>query len=801
MSTIIQDVRYTLRSFVKAPGFTAVAILTIALGIGANTAIFTIVNALLIRPLPYPEPDRLVMLWQDVRARGGPVDEWATPGNFVDWRAERAVFETVAAISGWRPTLTGNAEPEALIGEQVSHEYFSALHVSPVLGRNFTTADDVPNAPRVVIISDELWTRRFGRNPSAVGQRITLSGESHEVVGVLPPRVRPIVVTGAELWRPTRLNRANPSRGAIVLRVVARLADGVTHGQAQAALSTLARRLQTAHPDFNEKTDFNVERLHDRVTGQIKPGLVTLAGAVGFVLLIACANIANLLTVRGSSRGRELAVRLALGAGRARMLRQLLTESLLLAAFGGAAGVIVGTWAVNALVALAPASAPRLDEISLDATVLAFTLLLTLATGVLFGLFPALQHSRVDVTHSLKEGGRGTLGAGGRRIRQGLITVEVALALMLLTGGALLIQTFVKLQSAELGFRTEGVLVGFVNPPPASYRTPERRIVFFDQLLERLSAIPGVEHVALSSVLPLAAGDSDTNFVIEGRPQPASPSDAPVTWYRTVSAGYFQAIGMTIVRGRGFAPREAERSVVVNETFVRKYFPNEEPLGRRIRLGGPEVPAATIIGVAADVLGRGAREATRIETFVPYWQLLEGGMSVVLEGRNPASYAGPLRDAVASLDRSIPIVGLRTMEEIFNESVGEPRFFAVLAGGFALLGLALAAIGIYGVMAYVVSQRTTEIGVRMAVGASLSDVFRLVISDGLKLAALGVVIGLGGALLMARSLTKLLYGVAPTDPVVLATTAVMLVAVATVASIVPAWRATRVDPMIALRME
>jgi putative ABC transport system permease protein len=801
MFTIVQDVKYALRAMVKAPGFAAVAILTIALGIGANTAIFTIVNALLIRPLPYPAPDGLVMLWQDMRARGGPADEWATPGNFVDWRAESAVLENVAAVGGWRPTLTGNAEPEALAGEQVSHEYFSVLQVAPVLGRNFASQDDVPNAPRVVIISDELWTRRFGRNPSVIGQRVTLTGDPHEIIGVLPPRVRPIVVAGAELWRPLRLNRANPSRGAVVLRVVARLADGVSDGQAQAALSTLALRLQTAHPDSNEKTGFNVERLHDRVTGQIKPGLVALAGAVGFVLLIACANIANLLTVRGSSRGRELAVRLALGAGRARMVQQLLTESLLLAAFGGIAGVIVGTWAVDALVALAPASAPRLDEISLDATVLAFTLLLTLATGLLFGLVPALQHSRVSVTHSLKDSGRGTTSAGGRRIRQGLITAEIALALMLLTGGALLIQTFVKLQSAELGFRTEGVLVGSVSPPPVAYRTPERRIAFFDQLLERVSAIPGVEQAALASVLPLAAGDSDTNFVIEGRPQPASPSDAPVTWYREVSAGYFDAIGMTIVRGRGFAPREPERSVVVNETLVRKYFPDEEPLGRRIRPGGPEAPAYTIVGVVADARVRGAREETRVETFVPYWQLSEGGMSVVLKGPNPSTYAAPLRDAVTALDRGIPIVGLRTMEEIFSESVGEPRFFAVLAGGFALLALALAAIGIYGVMAYVVSQRTAEIGVRMAVGASMTDVFRLVITDGLKLAALGVVIGLGGAVLIARSLTTLLYGVAPTDPAVLGATAALLVAVAACASIVPAWRATRVDPIIALRTE
>jgi putative ABC transport system permease protein len=801
MSSLAQDVKHALRSFFKAPGFTAVAILTIALGIGANTAIFTIVNALLIRPLPYPEADRLVMLWQDMRARGGPADEWASPGNFVDWRAESSLFESVAAIGGWRPTLTGAAEPEALTGEQVSHEYFSALRIAPIVGRDFTAADDVPNAARVVVISDELWQRRFGRDPSVIGRRLMLSGEPHEVVGILPPRVRPVVVGDAELWRPLRLNRANPSRGAIILRVVARLADGLSQEQSQAGATALAQRLQTVHPGSNERVGFNVQPLHERVTGQIRPGLLALLGAVGFVLLIACANIANLLTVRGSARGRELAVRLALGAGRRRMLRQLLTESLLLAVGGGAAGVLLGIWGVDALVTLAPASAPRLDEISPDGNVLAFSASLTLLTGLVFGALPALQHSRIDLTHSLKDAGRGISGVSGRRLRQGLITAEVALALVLLTGSALLIGTFVKLQSADLGFRTDGLLVGFVSPPVASYKTPEQRIAFFDQLLERAAAIPGVEQAALSSVLPLAAGDTDTNFTIDGRPLPTSPGDAPVTWYRSVSADYFEVIGMRIVRGRSFAAREPERAVVVNETFVRQYFPGEDPLGRRIRPGGPEGQPHTIVGVVADARVGGARAETRVETFVPYWHLAEGGMNLVLKGSNPSSYAGPMREAVASLDRNIPVVGLQTMNEIFSQSVGEPRFFAVLAGAFALLALLLAAIGIYGVMAFAVSQRTTEIGLRMAVGASMSEVFRLVIADGLRLALLGVVIGLGGAIVIARSLTTLLYGVAPTDPVMLGATAAALVLVAALASFIPAWRATRVDPMIALRTE
>ena len=801
MQTLFADVRYAVRSFQKSPGFTAVAILTMAIGIGANAAIFTVVNSLLLRPLPYPDAERLVMLWQDWSQRGGPADEWATPGNFVDWRAEESVFESVAAIGGWRPTLTGGTEPEAIPGEQVSHEYFSVLRIPPAIGRDFRAEDDVPNAPRVAMISHELWQRRFGAAPAAVGQTVQLSGDPHVIIGVLPPNVRPIVNPDAEIWRPLRLPRANPNRGAVILRVVARLNDGVSAARAQAAMTTLAQRLESEYPDFHEKTGFAVEPLHERVTGQIRPGLLALAGAVVFVLLIACANIANLLTVRGSARGRELAVRVALGAGRTRIVRQLLTESVLLALAGGIAGGLVCIWAVDALVAFAPPSAPRMDEVRIDATVLGFATLLTLVTGVLFGVLPALQHSRTDVTRSLKDGARGTTAAGGRRMRQGLITAEVALAVVLLSGGALLVQTFVKLQQAELGFRTGGILVGFVSPPPIAYESSAKRVAFFDQLLERASAIPGVEQAALASVLPLAAGDTDTTFTIDGRPPATSATDTPATWYREVSAGYFDAIGMQLRRGRDFAPREAAPSVIVNETFVRTYFPSEDPIGRRIRFGGPQAQWFTIIGIVGDARVRGARTDTRVETFVPYWQLSEGGLSVVLRGGNPAAFAAPLRHAVAALDRNIPVVAVRTMDEIYGDSIGEPRFFAVLAGGFALLAVALAAIGIYGVMAYLVSQRTAEIGVRMAIGASIGEVFRQVIADGVKLAALGIAVGIGGALLVARGIASLLYGVEPTEPTLLALVAAVVVATAVLASAIPAWRATRVDPMSALRSE
>jgi putative ABC transport system permease protein len=797
----MQDIKYAVRSFVKAPGFVAIAIVTLALGIGANTAIFTVVNALLLRPLPYARPARLVMVWQDLRARGGPADEWATPGNYADWRAETGLFAQIAVISGWRPTLTGGTEPEPIPGEQVSHEYFDVLGISPALGRSFTQADDVPNARRVAMIGDGLWKRRFGGNAAVVGQVVTLSGEPFEIIGVLPPSVRPIVNGLAEIWCPLRLNTASPSRGSIFLRAVARLPEGMPIERAQAAATTLARRLEATYPNYNEKTNFQLTPLHERVVGDIKPGLLALLGAVAFVLLIACANIANLLLARGSSRGREIAVRVALGAGRGRVVRQLLTESLLLAGIGGAAGLLLGVWGVDALVALAPSNAPRVDEIGLDATVFGFAALLTIVTGVLFGLAPALQTSRMDVSHALKDAARGSSGSGGRTMRRGLIAAEIALAVMLLTGGGLLLQTFVKLQSADLGFNPANVLAGLVNPPRTNYDTRAKHRVFYDQMLEKAAAIPGVEKAALASVLPLS-GDNDVGFRIEGRPDPRSQSETPVTWYRQVSAGYFDTMGMTLLRGKAFVDREAAPSVVVNETFVRTYFRDEEALGRRMRFGSSaDAPWFTIIGIVRDAKIRGARESTRVETFVPYWQLTEPGMYIVLKGENVTRFTAPMRQAVASIDPNVPVSGIRTLSEMVGDSIDQPRFFAMLAVAFAVLALTLAAIGIYGVMAYAVSQRTTEIGVRMALGATPSTVLRLVIGDGLRIAGVGLVLGLAGSFLVARALKTLLFGVAAHDPLTFALTAGILVVVAAVASFVPAHRATRVDPVVALRRD
>jgi putative ABC transport system permease protein len=801
MALLIHDLRHSIRLLLRTPGFTIVAALTLALGIGANTAIFTVVNALLLRPLPYAHADRLVMVWQDLRARGGPADEWATPGNYADWRRETGIFQTLAVIAGWRPTLTGAAEPEPLPGEQVSHEYFDVLGVTPAIGRTFSPQDDVPNARRVAVLGHGLWQRRFGGDPAAVGRVVTLGGEPHEIIGVLPPGFRPIVAAPAEVWRPLRLNTANPSRGAVVLRAVARLPEGLPLEKAQAAADTLARQLEAAHPDYNERTGISLVPLQERVVGGIKPGLLALLGAVAFVLLIACANIANLLLVRGSARQRELAVRTALGAGRGRVVRQLLTESLLLALAGGAFGMLIGAWAVDGLVAMAPADAPRLEEIGLDARVLTFAALLTVLTGLLFGLVPALHALRGDITASLKDGARGSGSGSGARLRRVLITAEVALALTLLTGGGLLLQTFLRLQGADLGFDPRNVLVGFVNPPRTSYQSAASFRAFYDQVLERAAALPGVEQAALASVLPLS-GDSDTNFTIEGRAPGRAPSDAPVTWYRLVSAGYFEVMGMTLRRGRSFAAGEAAPSVVVNEAFVRRHFPDEEALGRRVRFGGGDDPWFTIVGVVADAKARGAREAPRVETFAPYWQFTEPGTFVVLKtSTDPALVAAPLKQAVYGIDRDVPVSGVTLLSEMVSDSIEQPRFLATLAVSFALLAVALAAVGIYGVMSYAVSQRTTEIGVRMALGATPREVFRLVVGDGLRLTAIGIAIGVTGSVLVARWLTSLLFGVGAGDPLTLGATSAALLAVAGLACYLPARRAARVDPMVALRAQ
>ena len=803
MHGLLQDLKYALRMVARAPGFTAVVAVTLALGIGANTAIFSVVYSLLLRPLPYRDPDRIAMVWQDMTARGGPAREFTTPGNFVDLAGEHETFESVAAVRGWQPTITGLGDPEPLVGEQVSFEYFTVLGIAPERGRDFTLQDDSAGSARVAIISHGLWVRRFGADPGALGRQVTLGGEPHEIVGVMPDSFRPAIVPNAELWRPARLNRASPARGMVILRTIARLGPGLDLERTRVAARALGDRLQLAHPDANQGVTFAVIPLHEQIVGDIRPSLLVLLAAVGFVLLIACANVANLLLARGSSRRREIAVRLALGARRTRVVRQLLTESLLLAVCGGVLGVLVGTWSVDALSAMLPSNMPAIRGAQIDRHVLAFAAAVTLGTGVLFGLMPSLQASRHPLGQGLKDGARGAGERHGQRARRSLVVAQIAIALVVMVGSGLLLRTFLRLQSANLGFEPADVLIGSVITPQAKYPNGEALIALYDRLLERVAALPGVRTAALTSIVPLG-GDNDMDVSIEGQPPPP-PGQETTTWYRLVSADYMKAMGIALRQGRGFVPREPTLSVIVNETAARRFWPGQDPVGRRVRFGSETRPSFTVIGVAGDVSMRGPRGEARAEMYLPYWQFPEPGTNIVLRSSaGPASVeslTSSLRAAVRSIDPDMPVSNIAPMKRIVESSIAQPRLLAVLVSVFAALAMTLAAIGIYGTMSYSVAQRTAEIGVRMALGATRQDVFGLVARDGLLLAGAGIAIGTTAAVLMGRSLATLLYAVTPGDPLTFVVTVAASLAAALAATVLPARRATRVDPLVALRSE
>jgi putative ABC transport system permease protein len=797
---VIQDLRHALRLMLKSRSLTLVAMLTLALGIGANTAIFTVINALLLRPLPYADPDRLVMVWVDLRAKGGPATEWTGPANHFDWKAQTDVFDGVTTLRGWNASLSGDALPESFLGEQTTYEYFDVLGVPPELGRGFRPSDDIPNAPRVVVLSHGLWMDRFGGDRNVIGRMVSINGERHEIIGVMPASFMSGLATNARLWRPMRLNPANPARSLAVFHTIGRLKRGVSLPQARASLDLLAKRLEREHPETDTGKGINPVPLQEQKVGNAKPALFMLLGAVGFVLLIACVNIANLLLARASGRLREIAVRRALGADRMRIVRQLLTESIVLSVFGGAAGVLLGVWGVSALKAIAPDGTPRIDEVSIDRTVLLFAAALSLATGIIFGLVPAWHAARDQFSGALKQGGRGQAGESGRRARRALVVAEIALALVLLVGGGLLIRTFLALQHADLGFTSEHVLTGFILPPPFVYKTGEQRRAFYDAVLERTAALPGVKQAALSSVIPLN-GDSDTNFEIEGRPAARSNADALAVWYRDVSANYFDLMGIPLRRGRLFRAGEMTPQVVINETMAKRHWPNEDPVGRRLRFED-NGPWFTICGIVGDVRVRGPRSPHEVEAYIPYWLMPEAGTNVVLKtATEPLSLVEPLKRAVKDIDPGIAVASVATMDSIIADSIGGSRFYATLVAIFAGLALVLAAVGIYGVMSYGVAQRTQEIGVRLALGAANRQVFALIIGDSLRLAFAGLVIGAIAAAIVGRSLQKLLFGVQSVDPVTFAGMSVVLLAVAFLASYLPARRAMRTNPMEALRIE
>ena len=803
VETLLRDVRYGLRSLLKRPGFTLVALVTLALGIGANTAIFSVVNGVLWRPLPYPNPRQLVMVWENHQARGGPAREWLSPADFDDWRSQNRVFSNLSAMNDWAPTLTGRDEPEPLVGAAVSYDMFALLGAEPMKGRSFLPEEDQPGAPNVVMLSYELWQQRFGSDQNIVGKSISLNEESYTVIGVMPALKFP-VIGNTQLWRTLRPT-LNPScqRGCLVLRAIGRLKPDASFSQAQADIGTIASRLASQYPDSNSKVGATLVPLHEQLVGTIKRPLLLLLGAVVFVLLIACANVANLMLARAATREREIAVRSALGASRGRVIRQLLTESTLLACGGGTLGLLLAFWLVRVMISLNPQGTTRFDEISIDARVLGFTFLVAVLTGLIFGLAPALRSSKLDLSNSLKDASKGA-GAGSRggRLRSALVIAEMALALILLIGSGLLIKSFVLLQRVDPGFNPDHLITLRVFLNKTHYPAMPQVVNFYSQLLDRIKTMPGVQTVGAISTLPLSGNNSDTDFLIQGRPEPP-PNQEPAAWFNIVTPDYFRTMEMRLVKGRVFDDRDNEKAplaVIISETMARRYWPNEDPLGQRIGRGPDRW--REIVGVVRDVKHFGLDADTPPTMYFPARQVPARAMNLVVRtAGDPLSLTAALRAPVWAGDRNLAIANLTTMKDLVSSSITQQRFILVLLGCFAALALLLSAIGIYGVMSYAVAQRTHEIGVRIAVGARTEDVLKLVVRSGLKLILIGLGIGLLLAYALTRLMSSLLFGVTPTDPITFAIVSIGLVIVALVACYVPARRATRIDPLVALRYE
>ncbi len=802
-----QDLRYGLRMLWKNPGFTAVAGIALALGIGANSAIFSVVNTILLRPLPYKNPDQLVMVWEENSKQGYPQDTPAA-ANYIDWRDQNQVFAGIAAMTEISFNLTGAGDPERIDGQRVSASLFPLLGVEPQLGRAFRPAEDRPGASHVVVMSYGLWQRRFGGDPGVVGKPINLNGESFTVVGVMPQRFQ-FPTRNDQLWIPIAFDgREAANRGAHYLQVVARMKPGVTLQEAQAEMTTVAARLQQKYPSTNTSIGAVVTPLHEHIVGKIKPALLVLLGAVAFVLLIACANVANLLLARAAVRQKEIALRLALGASRARLIRQFLTESILLASLGGILGLLLALGGVGLLKGFIPANISPAPAIGIDSKVLAFTLLVSLLTGLIFGVAPALQVSHFNINDTLKESGRDSAAASrGNRIRAVLVIIEVAVSFLLLIGAGLLINSFLRLRNVDPGFRTDHVLTMTMVLPQAKYPDRMRRAVFYDELIRRVEALPGVTSAAVVTDVPLTNSGDSVGVSIEGRADPA-PDRVPIVITRVISSHYFKTMGVALQKGRELTEGDTAGSppvVVISETTARIFWPGEDALGKRIKVGESTSSNKwlTVVGVVEDVRQYELGIAPKPQMYLPHKQaeFFEPRALVVQTNVDPLSLAGTIRRSVWEIDKDQPVSNISSMEQVVSESVARQRFGMLLLGAFAALALVLAAVGIYGVMSYAIAQRTHEIGIRMALGAQRSDVLGLALGEGLRLVSVGVLIGLAAAFILTRLMTSLLFGVTPTDGLTFLTISVVLVAVAALASYIPARRATKVEPMLALRYQ
>jgi putative ABC transport system permease protein len=811
MDSLLQDIRYALRMCARTPAFTAVAILALAIGIGANTAIFTIVNAVLIERLPFRDSDRLVVVWEESAKRPGRRNT-ISPANFLQWQERNDVFEQMASFYEWRANLTGQASPEEIAAQDVTSNFFATLGVAPILGRSFLPEEGPDGRNRVVILSHGLWQRRFGGDPGVIGKPIQLNSRAFTVIGVMPPDVKLLLKAGSlvgkmpELWTPFAYNEAmRQPRGRYAL-AIARLKPGVALAQARAQMTTIAAALASEWRDFDTGWTVRLVPIHEELGGELRRPLLILMGAVAFVLLIACANVANLLLARGAARERELAVRLALGAPRARLMRQLLTESLVLGLLGGLAGLVVAVWGLAFLVAISPVDLTGLGHIGLSYPVLAFTATVAILTAVISGFAPAFESSRVAVQESLKDGARQVgSGARSRRLRYTLVVAEIALAVVLLTGAGLLMRTFASMRAIDPGFDSRNVLTARVSLPFATYKEDGQRIRFFAQAVERVGALPGVQSAGAVSFLPFAGLGAATDFTIVGHPPPA-PGQSPVLDVRVCDNGFFATMHVPLVRGRFFNDRELrERSnvVIVNETLVRQHFANEDPLGKQLVIDMTDnPPPTTIIGVVGDVHYMDLVTRPRPMSYWPHPQLAYGGMTLTVRAANdPLALAPAVEAAIQSIDKDQPVSEVRTMDQWIARSLGQARFNALLLGVFAAVALLLASLGIYGVMSYAVSQRTSEIGVRLALGADERAILRLIVGNGVALAGGGLAIGVVLALALSRTMSSLLYETSGTDPLTFVSVVVTLGAVAVLASYLPARRASHITPVEALRYQ
>lgn len=804
IGTLWQDLRYGARMLMKSPGFTAVAIITLALGIGANTTLFSVVNAVLLRPLPYEGSEQLVRLWQTTA--GFSDRTRASALNFSDWREQSQSFEAMAAYNdNTAYNLSGAGEPERVAGAPVSASLFSILRVRPVIGREFLAEEDQPGGNKVVILSHGFWQQHFGGESAVLGKTILLNGAPRTIVGVMP-RGFGFPKPETALWVPAAMDSKDMGRGNYFLNVIARLKPGVTSAQAQADLDKIAARLEKLYPVTNTDSRVILVPEHEEVTGKIRPMLLVLLGAVGFVLMIACANVANLLLARAAARQKEIAIRAALGASRFRIVRQLLIESLLLSTFGGALGLLAATFGLKALIAASPADLPRIAEISLDNHVLVFTIVVSMLTGILFGLAPALQVSKPNLNETLKESGRhSTTGTG--LLRSGFVVVQVALSLILLIGAGLIIRSFWRLLGTSPGFTHEKVLTAKLSLPFAKYPQPSQSANFFQQVIQRVETLPGVQSVGATSALPLSGMNNSRYFYINGRPH-AGARDYTLAAYRVVSKGYFRTMGIPLLKGRDLSERDAgetEPVVIINEALARRFFPDEDPLGKQMKMGeGPDSPNPwmTIVGVIGDVKHRAMDEEARPELYRPFIQTPEWEMAVTIRtAQKSESLIAAIRREVMAIDSDQPLANVSTMEQLMDKSVARRRFNMSLLAMFGTLAMLLAAIGLYGVMSYTVAQNTREIGIRMALGAQSTDVLRLIVGQGMALTLIGVAIGIAGAFGLTRLMKNLLYDVTATDPMTFAAVSTLLTIIALFACWLPARKATKTDPIVALRHE